>query len=119
MSQTRSEVISCPDCGHRQAFTVWDSVSSDDRRGVAALTSGSAYIFCCGKCGYTTTVAYPLLYSDMDHRRFIWLIPPDMKARTKEILSSTALPGIRQMAVYSPAELAEAMRAVDLSAEFI
>lgn len=118
MSQNRTEVITCPGCGKNQHFTVWDSVNSEDRDLVGKILSGRLFEFRCKSCGYTADVNYTMLYSDMDHLRFIWLIPPEQASQTRSILGTMPLPGVRQMAVHSKEELAEAIRTVDLTAKF-
>ena len=115
MSQIRLEEITCLECGNRQDFTVWDSVSSDDEELVYDLLSGKLFEFRCRKCGCISNVYYPMLYSDMDHRRFIWLVPPEEKAAKERELRGFVLPGVRKMIVTSPEELAGAIRTVNIA----
>lgn len=118
MSQIRRASVTCPECGRTQAFTVYDSVNSEDRDLVNRLLTGRLFLFQCAHCGNAASVRYPLLYSDMDHCRFIWLIPPEQMREMQPQLQETALPGIRQLVVNSPEELAEAIRTVDLAQPF-
>lgn len=119
MSQIRTEIVACPECGNRQNFTVWDSVSSDDEELVRDLLSGKLFEFRCRKCGCISDVYYPMLYSDMDHRRFIWMVSPDEKARREREIRDFALPGVRQKIVTTPEELAEAIRTVNIADNYV
>ena len=56
-----------------------------------------------------------MLYSDMEHGRFIWLVSPEEKRQKENEIRSFDLPGVRQMIVTSSEQLADAVRSVNIA----
>ena len=77
MSRPAIDTITCKGCGGQQQFTSWESlnVTLDPER-KRGLVNGDLTRFVCEKCGWSSEVAYPLLYHDMEKHLMIWLIPP-------------------------------------------
>lgn len=74
MSLKQIVQFSCPDCGHKQPFTTWDSLNcSMDPEAKANLLNGKLLMFVCDRCTQAVMVNYPLLYHDPDRHLMIWL----------------------------------------------
>ena len=78
MSEPTSETITCPGCGHQQAFTVWESLNVTlDPKLKERLIDGRLTTFTCEECRECAEVVSSLLYHDMAKQVMIWLIPGD------------------------------------------
>jgi len=91
MSIERKEIISCPSCGKKSKFTMWDSLNADlDPEAKQKLINGSLLIFRCKHCGDMREVFYPILYHDMTHRVMIQLVGKDSVDKTIKMLDDIA-----------------------------
>jgi predicted RNA-binding Zn-ribbon protein involved in translation (DUF1610 family) len=74
MSLSNSITLTCPACGHQQAFTVWQSINATHDPGLKeSLLDRSLVTFHCEQCGHTAGVNQGLLYHDMDRQVMIML----------------------------------------------
>jgi predicted RNA-binding Zn-ribbon protein involved in translation (DUF1610 family) len=74
MSHSNPITITCPACGHEQAFTAWQSINvTFDPELKEKLLDRSLVTFHCEECGHTAGVNQGLLYHDMDRRAMIML----------------------------------------------
>jgi hypothetical protein len=77
MSKERIEIITCPKCGHKQEFRIYDSLNGDlDPEAKKKLIDASLFMFDCEKCDLVTPVAYNLLYHDMTNEALVYLVAP-------------------------------------------
>ncbi len=78
MSKERIETITCPTCGKRSEFTIWESINTMiDPQMKAAVRDLSAFQFTCPKCGDTAQIDYGFLYHQMEDKIMIQYAPTD------------------------------------------
>jgi hypothetical protein len=101
--------ITCPACGHEQSFTAWQSVNvSLDKDLKQSLLAGELTQFACERCNETGTVAYPMLYHDMEQQLMIWLWPEPGEPMTEGMDGVYGqMPGFRFRVVRTFNELIE------------
>jgi hypothetical protein len=117
MTRVSEEILTCPNCGHEQPFTHYDSVNvSLDLDLKERLLSRELTTFCCSECGTAAEVVAPMLYHDMNQQLMIWLIPGDdpvppdpFESGPLSILSG----GLKSRCVRSFNELVEKIRLFD------
>jgi len=62
MSKEHTEIITCPECGKKSDFTVWDSLNTMiDPEEKEKIINGELFRFTCPECGFTTMVDYAIL----------------------------------------------------------
>ena len=76
MSNFNMEPITCPNCKTEQKIKVWESVDiAKSPKEKAKIISGEFFQFKCKKCDFSAPLAYNCLYSDIENKMLIWLIP--------------------------------------------
>jgi len=74
MSLKQSIQFTCPKCGLKQPFTIWQSLNASvDPEARTKLIDGKLLEFVCGRCAESVIVNYPLLYHDSERHFMIWL----------------------------------------------
>ncbi|MBR4080205.1 MAG: CpXC domain-containing protein [Clostridia bacterium] len=116
MSHAAQRDIACPRCGHRQPFTIWESINgANDPALREKVISGEVFDYHCQQCGQVSRVGYPLLYHDPDHHMMIFMAQKDhreaaqgaLEALLKMPFSPLTQGGYTVRAVTQPPELAE------------
>lgn len=65
MSQHRHEQLTCPKCGTRGEFVIWDSINADtDPELKEKLLDESLFAWTCPHCGHKAYITYGTLYHD-------------------------------------------------------
>lgn len=78
MSKTKAVKITCPKCGNKDDFKIWESINVQiDPQMKEQVMNKNAFLFKCPGCGEQTYVMYTLLYHDMDKKLMIYLLPDD------------------------------------------
>ncbi len=72
MSIPSKRTINCPKCGKEIEFTLWQSINTDMPFAIPDIISGKLFEVECKKCGFQTSVDYPLLVNDMIHNVMIY-----------------------------------------------
>ena len=86
MSQKRTEEITCPKCGAKGPFTVWDSVNVEDSPSLRGqLMDESIFVWTCPDCGHTVYVTFSTLYHDSTNQFLLFF---DHKTGDKDIEDS-------------------------------
>ena len=66
MSQSSMSEITCPACGSKHEFKVWDSINTkQDPELKEAVRTGDAFRYTCPDCGATALLNYNFLYPQM------------------------------------------------------
>lgn len=72
MSQSQMQEITCPKCGKKQFFRVWDSINTmEDPRLKEAVRNDEAFSFHCGDCGASAVLHYNFIYHEPAEKLFI------------------------------------------------
>ena len=72
MSMSQAREITCPKCGKKASFQVWQSINTTlDPDMKPAVRDGSAFLFTCPHCQEKRPVEYGLLYHQMEDRMLI------------------------------------------------
>lgn len=75
MSKEHRESITCPKCGKKSDFTVWESLNTMlDPDEKPKVISGDLFRFTCPECGAVTTINYPMLYHQMEDHMMIYYV---------------------------------------------
>ena len=67
MSMERTVEISCPVCGKKGLYQVWDSINTGIERAKEKAISGELFEFKCDKCGNISRFSQKFLFHDMTH----------------------------------------------------
>lgn len=87
MSNFNMEPITCPNCKTEQKIKVWESIDvSVSPKEKQKILDGDFFKFSCKKCDFEAPLAYNCLYSDVENKLLIWLIP-ELTDEIKEKLS--------------------------------
>jgi len=69
MSQSRTEILTCPRCGGQGEFTVWDSINADQDPDLKEkLLDESLFVWRCPHCGHQSYITFGTLYHDMSRQ---------------------------------------------------
>ena len=72
MSQSQMQEITCPKCGKKQFFRVWDSINTmEDPPLKEAVRNDEAFSFHCGDCGASAVLHYNFIYHEPAEKLFI------------------------------------------------
>ena len=78
MSKERTETITCPDCGKKSEFTIWESINTMvDPQTKSAVRDLSLFQFTCPNCGSQTFINYGFLYHQMEDKIMIQYAPTE------------------------------------------
>ena len=120
MSQSVERELCCPLCGHKQPFTIWESINARENPELKAqVLTGEVFDFHCQQCGQTSRVGYPLLYHDPDRHAMFFMAQKDHKEAAYQALeallrfSPAATGEYTLRAVTQPPELAEKILLMD------
>ncbi len=115
MSIPRKATVTCPSCGHAFKATFWESINCEiDRNLPAKLISGEFFSVTCPKCKESSRVEYTLLYNDLNHETFVYLVTTEEDYREALKLNdrlSDLIPHFR--IVRSAAALSEKVTALE------
>lgn len=82
MSKHMKEQITCPECGKKSDFLIWESINTTlDPEMKQAVRDGSAFMFKCPHCGHQAHVDYGFLYHQMEDRIMIHYANSDENAK--------------------------------------
>ncbi len=114
MSQSSHLPVSCPQCGHSQAFTSWHSINvARNPEKKAELKNGSLTRFTCTNCQNQTELNYPILYHDPAQQFMIWMKGDGDEAGLKDLLVGDFLKDYRLRLVDSRNQLIEKSHVFD------
>ena len=74
MSDTHSETVVCPHCGHRMSTQVTTVIRHDDAKALEALFKGTLNRVRCAKCGHDFLVDTTLIYRDDENPFIVYYI---------------------------------------------
>lgn len=115
MSQSSSITISCPQCGHDQEFTSWNSINvSLNPEKKAELKSGALNRLVCAQCGEQSDVNYPTLYHDPERQFMVWLHREGGEAELGDMAVGDFLQSYHLRLVRSRNQLVEKTHLLDL-----
>ena len=78
MSRTSMEEVTCPRCGKKSPYQIWESVNTMlNPEMKQAVRDGSAFLFTCPHCGNTSHVEYGFLYHQMEDEIMIYVVSSD------------------------------------------
>ena len=93
MSKYINSSYTCPKCGEKQEFSLWQSVNAQiNPELVEKILNREFYSQTCTKCGNITDVVYTFLYHDMSLKLMIYLVvesEPNAQAKMIEEIIST------------------------------
>lgn len=95
MSMPMEVTITCPACQATIKSTAWRSINTDYPNAAELIISGKLFEAKCPKCGFVAHLAYDLLFNDMQHGFYIWVVHHDEKydAKIENILSQKNILG--------------------------
>ena len=100
--------MSCEKCGHRQQFTLWQSLNATlNPEEKKSLLKGTLLRFTCEKCGHSAGLVYPMLYHDMPKQLMIWLWPAEGDPESGELHPTPLMNDYQLRIVPSPNRLME------------
>lgn len=77
MSSATPHPLKCPNCGHEQETTVWESINTSVSPELKeSLLKAEINMFICANCQNKAFIAAPLLYHDMDAKYCVQYYPP-------------------------------------------
>ena len=72
MSQSQMQEITCPKCGKKQFFRVWDSINTmEDPPLKKAVRNDEVFSFHCVDCGASAVLHYNFIYHEPAEKLFI------------------------------------------------
>lgn len=78
MSSATPQPLKCPECGHEQETTVWESINTSISPELKeSLLKAEINMFHCDTCQHKAFIAAPLLYHDMDAKFCVQYYPPE------------------------------------------
>ena len=94
MSDTHSETVVCPHCGHRMSTQVTTVIRHDDAKALEALFKGTLNRVRCAKCGHDFLVDTTLIYRDDENPFIVYYIdiPEDADLLKRSDASYPVLP---------------------------
>ena len=114
MSMSRNIIIPCPKCKTEYEIKIFDSVNTDYSENIAEeLLSGEFFCHICPSCGYETIVNHNLLYNDMKHGMFIWLVHNNANEAVSYVHKSAQDYGIPSRIVRNIYEFREKIRIIE------
>lgn len=121
MSHCVEREIACPRCGHKQPFTIWESINGAENPELKAqVITGDVFDYHCQRCGQASRVGYPLLYHDPGKHLMIFMAQRDRReaalAALDALLKAPGSPvsgGYTLRAVTQPPEMAEKIILMD------
>lgn len=92
MSIPKNISISCPKCEKKFNTVVFQSLNTNyDKDVVRSVISGERFNAKCPRCGFIAHLEYDVLYHDLDHGAFIWVVNPNQtnySQRVNEVRST-------------------------------
>ena len=74
MSQSAMQEITCPKCGKKHAFTVWDSINTMENPEMKEkVRNDEAFRYRCRDCGATSLLNYNFLYHQQEDKILIFV----------------------------------------------
>ncbi len=123
MSKCTTNEVTCPDCGNKQNFVVWQNIIADaDPQLKEKVLNGELFVFTCEKCGKKFPITYPCLYHDMAKHLLVYLTMDansikemnDILFKSPETFEIQARQGYIYRAVSTVNELAEKIMIHDM-----
>ena len=98
MSSISTKPFTCPECGHKGEFKMYNSVNVTlDPKLKDRVLNGDIFDWTCPKCGESLSVRYNLLYHDMDNKFQIYYSPTECERLNKIMNEMLAkYPGMRK-----------------------
>lgn len=88
MSKHSMKEITCPQCGNKQNYMIWESLNGDlDPEAKKRLIDGTFFAFKCEQCGHEANIVYDILYHDMSHNTMVYFVHPDKVETTMKYMS--------------------------------
>ena len=76
MSEIISKAITCPKCNQKSTVDLMCSMNTESDPGVREkIFNGSLFRWKCKKCGFSTRLQFPVLYSDLKRQFMVYYIP--------------------------------------------
>lgn len=78
MSKEHTERVTCPKCGEKSDFVIWESINTMiNPETKAKVLSGELFRFKCPKCGEEISMNYECLYHQMEDKFMVQLVYSD------------------------------------------
>ena len=122
MSIPRKISVCCPKCHGTYPATIWDSVNTNLTKDLSLkIISGEFFDATCPKCGFIAHLEYDVLYHDIEHNAFIWVVHKDngnydkkiQEIRDSQKIFGKSLPGYTARIVDDLNQLREKAAALD------
>ena len=85
MSQHQEATYQCPNCGHEQEITIWESVNVQiDPEMKDKILNNEFFRQICSECNTVSQVYYTFLYHDMENSLMVYMIESDDTEEIKE-----------------------------------
>lgn len=101
----------CPKCGHRQGFTIWESVTAHLNPELKSnILDGTIFLHRCGGCNSPIELTHSILYNDTALHLACWLVVGDVDDALQDAMDSFGMivPDYERLRiVYTLEELAE------------
>lgn len=107
MSMAKKAEVCCPECGSPISFTLWDSINTMIPTAISDIITGKLFEIQCEHCGYKTSVDYPILFNDMEHKVMIYYVTPEQVEETEKAAAIMKMTGAQVRIVMSQNELRE------------
>ncbi len=117
MSQSAMQEITCPKCGKKSSFLVWDSINTVEQPEMKAkVRNDEAFRFHCESCGASALLNYNFLYHQQEDQVLIYVSADGSDASDMEKLLSqraNAFDGYKKRIVRSYNEFKEKLLILD------
>lgn len=107
MSRPHKQIIKCPKCGKDIEFTLWQSINTEMDFAIPDIISGKLFEVDCKNCDFHTKVVYPILFNDMIHNVWVWLVLDPDNEENQEALKLATKNNIRTRIVTTQEDLRE------------
>lgn len=84
MSKHSIETITCPQCGEKSDFMIWESINTQiDPEMKNKVRTGEAFLWKCPNCGCEASIEYSCLYHQMEDSIMIYYVPNNAEEAIK------------------------------------
>lgn len=83
MQNILKTTVTCPKCGAKSEFTIYNFVNEKEQPGVGMIIGGyTAHLHTCSKCDTRVVYPYPTIYEDLEKKVVFAYVTEKEKAKT-------------------------------------